>query len=452
MAQATLSVCLITKNEESTLKRCIDSIKKVADEIIVVDTGSTDNTVNIAKSLRAKVYNYTWNNNFADARNAALDKCTKDWIFVIDADEVLERGHDIHLKNLIQNSKFEALYLKLVNMVETVAINENPILRLFRNRKEYRYIFKFHEEIYSSINKVAGESSFSNSFLILKHFGYDAKKINIKEKVQRNVSTLKRFKENEQDSIYYFGLGNEYIRMNDMRNGKKFLLTSLSLPDKNLGLRPNAAILSLQACHVLGEYVTALRYANEFLKEFPDFRDIYFLKGACNYKMGRYSDSYVALNVFKALDTNFDKYPSFNFDKTNYIQDIFDTIKQRRILHAPNLLTTVITIKNSDSNFIELIKNVNEISESVLVINKTSNLSLNKICYELGAKVLKIDDTYKDQFNNIIKKKSYGKWILFLEDDIIFSHQNATEVVDLLSNDDVYSIVSKYTIINNDIY
>ena len=97
----TLSLCMITKNEEKNLSRCLDSIKDIVDEIIIVDTGSTDKTVEIAKSYGAHIYHYDWNNDFSKARNVSLQKATKDWILVLDADEVLPYEEGLKLKNII---------------------------------------------------------------------------------------------------------------------------------------------------------------------------------------------------------------------------------------------------------------------------------------------------------------------------------------------------------------
>lgn len=100
----TLSVCIITKNEEKNISRCLESIKNIADEIIVVDTGSTDKTVEIANKYESKVSFHKWNNDFSDARNASIKKATKDWILFLDADEELPKEEGIKLKELINNS------------------------------------------------------------------------------------------------------------------------------------------------------------------------------------------------------------------------------------------------------------------------------------------------------------------------------------------------------------
>ena len=101
----SLSLCMIVKNEENTLSRCLESVKDIVDEIIIVDTGSTDNTVEIAKSYGAKVFFYKWDNSFANARNYSLSKASKDWILIMDADDELVKEDKDKVALLINNKE-----------------------------------------------------------------------------------------------------------------------------------------------------------------------------------------------------------------------------------------------------------------------------------------------------------------------------------------------------------
>ena len=84
-----LSLCMIVKNEEKFLAGCLESVKNIVDEIIIVDTGSTDKTIEIANSYNAKVYHFEWKNDFSLARNESIKHATGDWILILDADERL---------------------------------------------------------------------------------------------------------------------------------------------------------------------------------------------------------------------------------------------------------------------------------------------------------------------------------------------------------------------------
>ena len=103
----TLSVCMIVKNEEKYLKNALTSIKEIADEIIIVDTGSTDNTRGIAKQFTHNVYNFEWNDNFAEARNESLKHATSDWILIIDADETISIIDSQRISSLIKEAPKE---------------------------------------------------------------------------------------------------------------------------------------------------------------------------------------------------------------------------------------------------------------------------------------------------------------------------------------------------------
>mgnify|MGYP001386520006 CR=1 FL=1 len=83
----SISLCMIVKNEEDVLIRCLESVKYIVDEIIIVDTGSTDSTVEIAKKYGARIFYYKWDDSFSSARNYSLEKATKEWILIMDADD-----------------------------------------------------------------------------------------------------------------------------------------------------------------------------------------------------------------------------------------------------------------------------------------------------------------------------------------------------------------------------
>src|SRR3989344_1140212 len=91
MANPTISLCMIAKNEEKNIAECLNSVKDVADEIIIVDTGSTDKTKKIAEKFNANIVGFKWADDFSAARNESLKHATKDWILVLDCDEVIAR-------------------------------------------------------------------------------------------------------------------------------------------------------------------------------------------------------------------------------------------------------------------------------------------------------------------------------------------------------------------------
>ena len=144
-----ISLCMIAKNEQANLKKCLNSVKDLVDEIIIVDTGSTDKTKEIAKKFGAKIVDFKWKDDFSAARNECLKHATKDWILVLDADEAIDENGSKEIKELIKK-EYDAYLLPQINYSSSRAIAGltpsgssseisgyyvSMICRLFRNKK-----------------------------------------------------------------------------------------------------------------------------------------------------------------------------------------------------------------------------------------------------------------------------------------------------------------------------
>ncbi len=141
----TISACLIVKNEKDHIRDVLTSLKGF-DEIVVVDTGSIDNTVEIAQEFTDRVFQSIWEDDFSKARNYALEQCTGDWILSIDADEVLEEGGLGKIRRLIENAGDDELTFSVKMIAKgTGAIHNLP--RLFRNDGSVKWIGAAHETL-----------------------------------------------------------------------------------------------------------------------------------------------------------------------------------------------------------------------------------------------------------------------------------------------------------------
>ncbi len=172
--ERTLSLAMIVKNEEQYLAQCLMSVKPIADEIIVVDTGSTDRTKSIAKALGAKVFDYEWTNDFAEARNVSLAKASGDWIFVMDADEIISPLDYPFFARVLKNTAPQSIaysfntrnYTDVVGL-ESWSPNDDKYyqesagcgwvpsrkVRLFRNHPSNRFVNPVHEVVEPSLLK-----------------------------------------------------------------------------------------------------------------------------------------------------------------------------------------------------------------------------------------------------------------------------------------------------------
>ena len=194
-----VSLCMIVKNEERVLERCLNSVKDFVDEIIIVDTGSTDSTKEIAKKFTDKVYDFEWCYDFAKARNYSFSKATKDYIMWLDADDVILEKDLKKLLKLKQNlsKNVDAVMLKYDLNVDE---NGTPMLSFYRERivrrnANFRWTGKIHEVIETRGNIVKEDISVTH------------KKLHVNEPERNLIIFQKMIKENEEldarQTFYY---------------------------------------------------------------------------------------------------------------------------------------------------------------------------------------------------------------------------------------------------------
>ncbi|PIO06820.1 glycosyltransferase family 2 protein, partial [Candidatus Woesearchaeota archaeon CG08_land_8_20_14_0_20_43_7] len=179
---STISLCMIVKDEEKHLKDCLDSVKGLVDEIIIVDTGSTDDTKNIAKRSNAKVFDFKWCDDFSKARNESLRHATKEWILVLDADEIIDKDDHDKIKRLIDTDEVAFAFdqWSYIDQKEPKAkkntnrfshpfyISHRPV-RLFRNNLGIRFMNRVHELVEHSLKEHNLKEVKTN--IIIHHFG-----------------------------------------------------------------------------------------------------------------------------------------------------------------------------------------------------------------------------------------------------------------------------------------
>ena len=155
----TLSVCLIVRDEEDVIARCLSCVKKFADEIIVVDTGSSDFTVEEVKKFTDKIYFFNWQDDFSAARNFAFEKATCDYVMWLDADDVITAENCTHIRNLVENGTFDMAYLVYASAFDgdtpTFKYNRE---RIFKRSGNYRFSGAVHEAVIPHGNIVYSEA------------------------------------------------------------------------------------------------------------------------------------------------------------------------------------------------------------------------------------------------------------------------------------------------------
>lgn len=148
----TVSLCMIVKNEERILRRCLDTAADLVEEIVIVDTGSTDRTREIAAKYTEKVYDFVWTGNFSDARNFAFSKCTKEYIYTADADEVIDAENRRRFRDLKQAllPEIEIVQMKYGNQLQFSTIynfDEEYRPKLYKRLREFVWEYPIHEAV-----------------------------------------------------------------------------------------------------------------------------------------------------------------------------------------------------------------------------------------------------------------------------------------------------------------
>ncbi len=216
-----LSVCIIAKNEEKYLAQCLQSVRAIANQIVVVDTGSIDRTVEIAKSFGAEIYNFDWCEDFSAARNAALERARGDWVLILDADEELPADQHARLQADLKNRKTIALRLPLLNRGEEEH-GRSCVPRLFRNAPGIYFTGRIHEQVFPSavaVGKDWGLGTAIGTAQILHH-GYSREVLEDRDKVQRNLKLLRvAVAEMPEDANLIMNLGLELVRSGELEAG-----------------------------------------------------------------------------------------------------------------------------------------------------------------------------------------------------------------------------------------
>ena len=226
-----ITLSMIVKNEEKYLRGCLESVKDVVDEIVIVDTGSTDNTLKIAEEFGAKIYHFEWIKDFSAARNFALSKSTGNWILYLDADERIEQKSKKEIFRLTKNNKKLGINCIINNLDDNKkAPTLMKYVRLFRNNKNISFVGKAHEQIESSLRQQGYKIIDSN--IEITHLGYNVSKDKLKEKANRNLELLLN-EYNEKPTWYgAYQIANSYSVLDDMENS--ILFTKRTLEYKNL--------------------------------------------------------------------------------------------------------------------------------------------------------------------------------------------------------------------------
>lgn len=246
-----VSFVILTYNEERVIKRCIESILSIADEIIVIDSQSNDRTIEIIKSLNSDiihVYSIKWINDFSYARNIGIDKASGDWIFFIDADEYIEDNISYEeirdLFSIFRNTLYYDRFYLCPTISDTFSENIlDNIPRIFIKSQRLHYYGKVHEEIRNNLDIPLLEIHVS---ILIKHDGYTPQVLKSKNKLERNITLLKDMIKIEPDNPRwkYFFVRDSFFNHNPNLVYLKEILLSFLLKDNSKFLQKSNIVMN----------------------------------------------------------------------------------------------------------------------------------------------------------------------------------------------------------------
>ena len=300
-----LSIGLMVRNEEEHLEECLQSLlpilKEVDSELIIVDTGSTDRTLDIARRYTNRIYEHEWTDHFGEMRNIVLSYTRGEWFFFIDGDEVVEDAQGIiRFFRTDEHRKFNSGYIRLDSQHQTTGEDYSSFhaVRFFRNTEDFEFTGAIHEQ-----PNTKGPAALIPG--VLKHYGYLKDNLELMEyKFERNVTLLRKELEKDPENIYYlFQMSQTYGMYGDEKAALDYALKAYHLA-KREGIESRQYVGERLAMTYWynGKFTETESLCNEMLSlKGSNSLDLYFLLGNSQASMGKYNEAVVSFRKFVSL-------------------------------------------------------------------------------------------------------------------------------------------------------
>ncbi|MBJ6362713.1 glycosyltransferase [Paenibacillus sp. GCM10012307] len=283
--QVNVSLCMIVKNEEAVIGRTLEKADRYVDEIVIVDTGSTDRTKEICRKHKAKIYDFKWTASFAEARNYGLGKAAGKWILWLDADEELEVEDEQLWRSSLEQSTPLLWAVPIINYYGKEPADPNRAYfaaqhRVFRNGAGLRFAGAIHEQL--QVGQIPDDALELRQLPArIHHYGYMDAITGEKNKHHRNLSLLEREKANEDYSPWVdYHLASEYYRVNQYEEA--FANLNISIRRfVSAGKLPPSLIYKMKydILLALGSIGSAEQGIDRAIQLYPDYTDLHYYRG-----------------------------------------------------------------------------------------------------------------------------------------------------------------------------
>jgi tetratricopeptide (TPR) repeat protein len=293
MPQAhAISICMIVKNEEANLGRCLESVREFADEIVVVDTGSTDETPSVARRSGAILINEPWRDDFSHARNISIDHATSDWVLWLDADDRVPAESGMLLKRL-KNEPPNRVFAFVIRNERPGGIGSEFIqARMFPRIPAIRFERRIHEQFMPSALRAGLTLQTQN--IVIEHHGY-AKPEEVRAKARRNINLLlQECTAAGPDAVMAIEIADAYLLLGEGDDAEKWYRTALQAP----AIEAAMPVIASHAHLGLGkqyndrhEFERALEHFTAALRLCPGRADVLYSMAVANELSGRPDDA-----------------------------------------------------------------------------------------------------------------------------------------------------------------
>ncbi|MDU1454977.1 MAG: glycosyltransferase [Paeniclostridium sordellii] len=425
-----LSIVMMVKNEERYLDKTLDSLKplmrEIDSELIILDTGSEDSTVEIAKKYTDKIFFANWNNDFGQMRNISISHASGEWILILDADEQLtnyDKLKEFLNSNLCKKYNSATITLKNIFSEDEESFSVDPLLRLFKNCDGFRYEGAIHEQ------PIFKRPTY-NDIARFNHYGYLFEDEEVRQlKEGRNKAILlKEIEKNPNNPYINYQLGKQYIISKDYEDALFYIEKGYEIYEKNKHI-PIFVTLDLASLYIdLSEFDKCEKLCIKYIKNDNKNIDIYYYLATSQKQLNKYTKSIENYKRYLYLTENFDITTQANNMECNY-----DTLinKEKAII---NIIDNYYKLEMYE----EITKDIDKISISVL---EEAYLVIFMSLYKLNK-----EDKIIELFNKISGCKSQeNKFKVAIESILNRVKENdKPKFYKILSNiDDNYGILNK---------
>ena len=290
---------MIVRDNAKTLPACLESIRPWVDEMIVVDTGSVDETPRVVESFGGKLFHFPWCDDFSAARNESLRHATGDWLFWMDSDDTIPPECGRGLRELVENQNNPAVLAYVMQVHCPGGVEEGDRdsdvtvvdhVKLFRNRPELRFDGRIHEQILGAVRRLGGEVAWTDLYVV--HSGSDQSPAAQARKFERDLRILfLELAERPDHPFTLFNLGMTYTHGGRPGEGAEYLRRSISRSTPGESHLRKAYALLIAAEMKQGRNDRALAACLEGRKQLPSDVELRFRQGVLLDTLGRFCEA-----------------------------------------------------------------------------------------------------------------------------------------------------------------